>query len=591
MQKQQLQRIMIWLVILAVVLLSGTALGSYLAKNRLEKLQAEPDQDSSFRITRLRHEAGFLHSSGIAEVRFQHKCEPGLSFDMKVEYTLHHLPLPWAPVRADLKLLPSGQAAPLLDRLVNGEFALRGRAAMTVLGGYRLDLDMPAISRREGGDSLEIPLNTWKLFYADPALRLQWHLPQMAFRGISNALTVKAVDLETDLRDYRSGMGTLALSVEQIASRDSLVEGLSITSRLEESGGKVDYVTSAGARKVIASDRTFKDLAIEFQLAGLHAESYLLLSRLVQDTCGLQKMTLAESEKAREALKTLLASGGSFSISKFAVAAETGGLEGKLEIALEKHAGSGNTLSFSRHLRATGEAVLRGDLLTQQQKQRVIDSGFARADGDRLIASFSLAGDRLTLNNQPPAQDIDTGFRQALTRLDHVVNRFLSEKPSQTDPATGPETAPTDQSAETIRPDPAVAEPEAAVAPEERDVALPDDIVSYIHGKYQDPRGRLESTAVEVNRDGRDDYIVQLAGGDYCGSAGCLTLVFVSGQRGYDEGYSENTYEITLEPDTAEGLPVLVVSQHGAFCDKPGSESCSSRMQWNGKAFTVLSRN
>jgi len=589
MQQQKIQRILIWLVILVVVLLSGTALGSYLAKNRLEKLQAEPDKDSSLRITRLRHEAGFLHSSGVAEVRFQHKCEPGLSFDMKIEYTLHHLPLPWAPVRADLKLVPSGQAAPLLDRLVNGEFALRGHAAMTALGGYRLDLDLPAISRREGGESMEIPLNTWKLFYADPALRLQWHLPQMEFRGMTNALTVRAVDLETDLRDYRSGMGTLALSVEQIASQDSLIEGLSLTSSLEESGGKVDYVTSAGARKLIASGRTFKDLAIEFQLAGLHAESYLLLSRLVQDTCGLQKMTLAESEKAREALKTLLASGGSFSISKLAVASETGGLDARLEIALDKHADSGNRISFARHLRAKGEAVLRGDLLTQQQKQRVIDSGWVRADGDKLIATFSLAEGRLTRNNQPPAQDIDARLRETLTTLDQAVNAFLSGKPSQTDPAIGPGSAPADESPGSIRPDPAVAEPDAAAAPVPRNAALPDDIISYIHGKYEDPRGRLEATAAEVNQDGRDDYIVQLAGGDYCGSAGCLTLVFVSSQRGYDVVYSENTYGITLEQEASEGLPVLVVSQHGAFCDKPGSEPCSSRMQWNGKAFDMLS--
>jgi len=581
------QKKMVWIVggllALIVLLLSGAALSSYLAKGRLEGLQKTPAKDSSFRITALKHDAGWLNSTGVATVRFEHPCEASLAFDFNVEYNLHHLPLPWAPMRADLKILPNGVAAELLDEIAGGEFALTGQAAITPLGGYRADIVVPAISHRKDGEKLDVPANTWQVRYSDPAFSVAWSLAQMEYRGTGDVLTAKDIALDLDMSDYRKGLGALEMRVGQVASQNSLLEALLLKSSLSESGGSIDYVTSLSAGKIVAMEKSLKDLVAEFKLSGIDAESYYQLSRLLQDTCAIQKTTMAEAEKGREALRTILLSGPSFSMTQLKLVAEDGEFDADFEIALEKHPAKENTISFSKHLRLNGKAQISEKLVPTPQKQFIVDSGFSVAQGDKLVSSFKFGDGKLLLNDKAPKQQVGTQMMEGLAMLDKMINEMLSSKQGQ----QGLLDELADAAAPSDVPPVEMAPPEAAPA---ATVQLPEGIVNYIAEKYQDPRGTLATTVLEISQDGRDDYVVQLEGGDYCGSAGCMTLVFVSTDSGFNLAFSQNAYAVAADGVAADGAAVLNVSQHGEFCNKPGTEGCTSRMAWNGSEFTLLSK-
>jgi hypothetical protein len=98
------------------------------------------------------------------------------------------------------------------------------------------------------------------------------------------------------------------------------------------------------------------------------------------------------------------------------------------------------------------------------------------------------------------------------------------------------------------------------------------------------------ATAVDLNGDGVDDYVVDLAGYscqrpgfgpayEYCGSAGCPVSVWLSQPGGSyaqakDFGGSMQGWEIRQH----DGKPAIWYGLHGAFCDdgkhRAGSDTC-----------------
>ena len=93
------------------------------------------------------------------------------------------------------------------------------------------------------------------------------------------------------------------------------------------------------------------------------------------------------------------------------------------------------------------------------------------------------------------------------------------------------------------------------------------------------PQKDLKIAKLDLNGDGRPDYVVVVKNSDYCGSGGCHTAVYLSqGTTDYRSGLTDPlVIEIALAPSTTQGVRDLELTLHG----EPGT----SRWAWDGKAF------
>ena len=102
-------------------------------------------------------------------------------------------------------------------------------------------------------------------------------------------------------------------------------------------------------------------------------------------------------------------------------------------------------------------------------------------------------------------------------------------------------------------------------------------------------------SAKDVNDDGVDDYILDYGRFqcgtrmvDYCGSAGCLTQVFVSlPNRKYIKVLDENVRDLRFAHEM-KGRPEMLLDLHGSYCGKDGASPCSATLLWNGHTFAPV---
>lgn len=428
MNDKNIKRAAIAVTTITVGLLAGTALSSYLIKDNLTKLQSNPDKDSQILLTSLNHNAGFLNSSGIASVKVQNNCYPGITTEIRVEYILHHLPLPWAPLRADIKIYPAGKMAGMLDSVAGSKFVLSGNLSLTPLGAYKLNLDIPSIASRNSREVLNLPLSTLNVTYSNPAVRIEWRLPTMKYRSNSSAVAVKDVNLDFNISDYHKGIGSLTFNINKISSNVMVMEGFSVVSRMEVSNKALNYVTSTTASKVQAAGKNFKDIAIEFKLNGIDAESYYFLSGLMHSTCGVQQLTLTESQQATDAVNKILFKGGVFNLSKLSVDSADGKFDASFELALNEHGPAEKQISFAKHLSAKGNAEVSGNFLPPSQQKMLLNLGFSVLKDRKLMSSFNFSNGKLTLNGNPPNLGYSTIIQEGLALLDVALNQMISSK-------------------------------------------------------------------------------------------------------------------------------------------------------------------
>jgi hypothetical protein len=99
--------------------------------------------------------------------------------------------------------------------------------------------------------------------------------------------------------------------------------------------------------------------------------------------------------------------------------------------------------------------------------------------------------------------------------------------------------------------------------------------------------GPAFATAIDLNGDGRDDHVIDLAGIEcagawsaFCGSAGCPLSVWIAGQGDSAQVWSD--YAQAWRFDLDAPVPTLVVDRHGSACPgaESGAEGCSERLDF-----------
>lgn len=112
--------------------------------------------------------------------------------------------------------------------------------------------------------------------------------------------------------------------------------------------------------------------------------------------------------------------------------------------------------------------------------------------------------------------------------------------------------------------------------------SVPEGIIAYLKTNYNDASETSRHfiyNAIDLNDDGKTEYLVGLIGGDWCGSGGCTMLIL-------DKNYKLNTRMTVVE------YPVYVGSPGGKEVTKGYSniyiqnrDGSVAKMTWNGKKY------
>jgi hypothetical protein len=103
-------------------------------------------------------------------------------------------------------------------------------------------------------------------------------------------------------------------------------------------------------------------------------------------------------------------------------------------------------------------------------------------------------------------------------------------------------------------------------------------------------------TKKDINGDGVKDYILDYekfecsdGSSGYCGSAGCVTQVYVSLPNGnYVKVLDENVYGISFVK--IKQRPAMILELHSSACGKAGAAPCRLKLFWNGQKFSPAIR-
>jgi hypothetical protein len=112
--------------------------------------------------------------------------------------------------------------------------------------------------------------------------------------------------------------------------------------------------------------------------------------------------------------------------------------------------------------------------------------------------------------------------------------------------------------------------------------SAPDAIIAYLKTNYKDASETSRHfiyNSIDLNDDGKDEYLVGLIGGDWCGSGGCTVLIL-------DKNFKLNTRMTVVE------YPVYVGAPGGKEVTKGYSniyiqnrDGSVAKMAWNGKKY------
>ncbi|OYT88994.1 MAG: hypothetical protein CFE46_00735 [Burkholderiales bacterium PBB6] len=405
------------------------------AESALKQLQAAPTQPGGgLRITRLSHERGLIGSKGQLELSFEPGCAAEAGADepvtMKVDYTMSHLVLPTSLTRFDWQAAPSGTSADEFKALFGSASALTGAGAVTLGGALRTDMALPELSVSRAGEAMQMSPSKGFITVKDKAFAFGWKVDRLVTRGNGEAVEMKDMAIDLDLKNRYLGTGTASLTIGNVAIGIGSLEGVSFKSEASENGDRLDMTITPSIKRLQGNGVDLSDLTMELAAKGMDTRSVETLTTVFQATCGLQSMTAAEGKRMRDAAVTLLTRGFSMGIPKLAGKGADGSIQGSMMVELAP--AKGGTPSLAEQLKSSGQLDLTGKLLPQDKRDMAIAMGFAVAQGDGLRASYDYGVGLLKVNGRA----LDAGsFQAGLKQADMALQTALTQWGSMSNPA------------------------------------------------------------------------------------------------------------------------------------------------------------
>jgi uncharacterized protein YdgA (DUF945 family) len=377
---------------------------------------------SPWRVNAVSQERGLFQSKGQLELVLSPHCQAsddeGASF--VVQYTLDHVPLPSGWARFQWQLAPQGEDAQVFKALFGSASALTGQGQVALGGAVHSSLSLPAVALRRSGEVLEMSPTTGRVMLDGQKLALETQIERLVVRGKGDALNIQGLAMDLAIDDWRKGTGSGSFKVKQASNPLGSLEGMELTVEAREKGDRLDMSLTPSVRKLEASGQSLTDLRMQWAFNGLHTESVESLIQLFDSSCGVQALTAQENKVVGKALQTLMLKG--FSVGMPTLTGQTAG--GRLEGAflVELQAATGTSPSLVEQLRSHGKLAIDSALVTPEQREMAIATGFAVSQGKSLSAQFEYARGLFKVNNR--SMDA-SAFESMLQQADTLIRQSL----------------------------------------------------------------------------------------------------------------------------------------------------------------------
>lgn len=461
---------------LAVWLGSAVYLG-YRAENTLTQLAAQGSggavtvgASQPIRINQVKHDRGLFRSSGRLTFTYVPNCAQHMSgvenFTAQVDYALDHLPLPTGLARFEWSLTPQGTSAETFKTLFGSASALNGQGVIGLSGAIQSTLGLPAVALRKPGEALDMSPSSGSLSIKGQALALQWTLERATVRSNGQALDIQGVGIDLDIDNRSRGTGSGAFKIAQASISQGSLQGLEIKTSAHESNDRIDSTISTSLNRLDVGELALSDLRMEWALRGLHTTSMESLIRLFEDSCGMEALTERESQAAAQAVKTLLTKGFSLSMPVLTGKTQQGSVSGSFAVELVQS--NTDSPSLAAQFRSKGQIALTGQVISQEQREMALATGFAMVQGDTLSASYEYAKGLFKVNTRTMDASF---FEDLLVGADQGVNSLLAQLQAKSKETAAPPSPPITVEAPTASAEPAPAPPPA---PPPAPTATPD---------------------------------------------------------------------------------------------------------------------
>jgi Bacterial protein of unknown function (DUF945) len=436
---QTKRRILIGLATLALIVAAWIGAGLYAAREaaqRIAAFAARPAQETGLRLSGLAQANGLARSEGGFDVQWVNSCAdtPIASRPiLRVRYALSHLILPGSLMRVRWHIEAAPDLAADLARLLGPDVAIEGNGTVGFDGSLRSEMTLPGLALRLGDVLVSVSASRGTLELDSTASRGSWQIGQLSARGAGQALELGDIGFEFSQDDPTGTSGSASMAIGKLSTTEASARGLRHTLRVSTQGTHTDFVMTNRLDQASFGGQDLRDLALELSARALDHQSLVSLSRLSNESCGFQNLTEDEDRTLRGALRTLLGSGFSVGIAKVSARIGEGSIQGQWLVESGPSRLPQAPIALARMLQSSGELVVRGAAMSEEQKQLMVGLGLAEQNGDALQARFDYRDGALRANGKPLDSE---GLREALAQADRFINGLLDTPLAQRRAAT-----------------------------------------------------------------------------------------------------------------------------------------------------------
>jgi len=387
---------------------------------------SQPGQ-GAWQLHKVAHQGGLFASSGTAELQFRPRCTTGADeapVVLALAYRVSHVPTRSGLGEFTWTLSPSKASS--ADALA-GFTGLSAQGVVGYDGTVSNDIALPEWLRSEGAQEVKIAASKAQLRLEGKTVTLHWAVDDMAFQAKDDALNLRGTRLSLALDDWQRATGSVVLEVDDARTGAVTLQKLKLRYTLREVAQRWNYQQGVTVDKLQWMGRTLSDVALQGEVTGLHAPSAQTLSTLFSETCAFVDASPEQMALARQAVKTLLTTG--FSIGIPSLKARDTDASVDAQLLLELLPASDGEVALAQQLQSSGEIVVTGGMLTPEQAQLAMQSGYVQEVPGGLKMGYRYAAGALTVGGQ--SRDASM-VPLALTRLDSLVNAALASSAEAT---------------------------------------------------------------------------------------------------------------------------------------------------------------
>ena len=415
----------LFLVTLALGALAVPWYSSRQFEAEVQALAAQPAQ-GPWVLRNVVHQAGLFSSSGSAQLHMRPVCAQDAASAapaapaLVLRYRISHLPTLSTFSQFTWTLAPEAETA--ASGAPSGAFSgLTATGVVGYDGALQTDMALPAWAYGAGAQTLTFAPSKGQLRLNGKAMALHWTVDDIAFKGRDAVLDLHGARISVSSSDLDRAMGSVELGVDAASSGATSLQGLGIRSEMREVAERLNYKHSVSVRSLLWMGRTLSDVALESAVTGLHAKSAQALATLFSANCGFADLRPDQSALARQAMKTLLATGFSIGIPSLKARDADASVDAHLLVEL-LHSSSGE-VALAQQLQSSGQIVVKGGMLSADQAQMAMQSGYVQEVPGGLKMGYRYAAGALTVGDK----SLDASLVPVvLTRFDQAMNDLLA---------------------------------------------------------------------------------------------------------------------------------------------------------------------